>query len=349
MPSYLLYGANGYTAQLIAREGANRGLPPILAGRNAEAVGALAQQLNLEYRVFALDDPAAVDAGLKDVAVVLNCAGPFSRTAKPMADACLRCHVHYLDITGEISVLEALAERDAEARAAGVMLLPGAGFDVVPSDCLAAHLKRRLPTANKLVLGFQALGRLSRGTATTMVENLPRGGMVRRGGVLTRVPLAFRTRVIDFGRGPVRAMTIPWGDLATAYRSTGIPDIEVYVAASLTQVIAGRALRWFGWAVGSPVMQGYLKRRIQAGPPGPTDEERARGQSYMWGEATDTDGRQVVSRLRGPDGYTLTMLAALAVVGRVLNGRAPPGFQTPALAYGPDFMLELPGVSRTDE
>ena len=349
MARYLLYGANGYTAQLIAREAVKRGRPPILAGRNAEAVGALARQTNLEHRVFALDDPAAVDAGLKDMAVVLNCAGPFSRTAKAMAGACLRCHVHYLDITGEISVFEELAGRDAEARAAGIMLLPGAGFDVVPSDCLAAHLKRRLPTANRLTLGFQALGRFSRGTATTIVENLPRGGLARRGGVLTRVPPAWRTRVIDFGRGPVRAMTIPWGDVSTAYRSTGIPDIEVYLPASLSQVIAGRVLRWFGWAVGSPAVQGYLKRRIQAGPPGPTDEERARGQSFLWGEATDAAGRRAVSRLRGPEGYTLTMLAALAVVARVLNGEAPPGFQTPALAYGPDFVLELPGVSRADE
>jgi len=349
MGGYLIYGANGYTAQLIAREGVKRGLSPILAGRNAEAVGTLARQLNLEHRTFALDDPAAVDAGLKDVAVVLNCAGPFSRTAKPMADACLRGRVHYLDVTGEISVFEELAGRDAEARAAGVMLMPGVGFDVVPSDCLAAHLKRRLPTANKLALGFQALGGFSRGTATTMVENLPKGGMIRRGGVLTRVPTAWRTRVIDFGRGPVRAMTIPWGDVATAYHSTGIPDIEVYVAAALSQVIAGRFLRWFGWAAGSRAVQGYLKRRIQAGPPGPSDEERARGQSLLWGEATDSVGGRVVSRLRGPEGYTLTMLAALAVVARVLNGEAPPGFKTPSLAYGPDFVLELPGVARTDE
>jgi short subunit dehydrogenase-like uncharacterized protein len=349
MSKYLLYGANGYTAQLIAREGMKCGLPPILAGRNAEAVRTLARQMNLDHRVFALDNSAAVDAGLADVAAVLHCAGPFSRTAKPMAEACLRRHVHYLDITGEISVFEELAGYDAKARDAGVMLLPGVGFDVVPSDCLAAHLKRRLPTATKLALGFQAVGRFSRGTATTMVENLPAGGMVRRGGVLIRVPTAWRTRTIDFGRGPTRAMTIPWGDVATAYRSTGIPDIEVYMAASRSQVIAGRVLGWFGWAAESRAVQGFLKRRIQAGPAGPTDEERARGLSLLWGEATDDAGGRAVSRLRGPEGYTLTMLAALAVVGRVLNGQAPPGFQTPSLAYGPDFVLELPGVTRSDE
>jgi short subunit dehydrogenase-like uncharacterized protein len=349
MRRVLIYGANGYTGRLIAREAASCGLPAVLGGRSAEAVAELAEQLRMEHRVFSLDDPGAVDGGLSDMAVVLNCAGPFSRTARPMADACLRRGAHYLDVTGEIAVFEGLAARDAEARAASVMLLPGAGFDVVPSDCLAAHLKRRLPSATKLALGFQAAGRLSRDTATTMVENLPQGGMVRRGGVLTHVPMAWRTRTIDFGRGPVRAMTIPWGDVSTAYRSTGIPDVEVYMAASLSQVAAARLLRWFGWALGSRAVQGWLKRRIRAGPPGPTDEERVRGESLLWGEAADAAGGRVASRLRGPEGYTLTALAALAVVGRVLGGEAPPGFQTPSLAYGPDFVLGLPGVSRTDD
>ena len=144
-------------------------------------------------------------------------------------------------------------------------------------------------------------------------------------------------------------MTIPWGDVSTAYRSTGIPDIEVYMAASFAQVAAARLLRWAGWAVGSREVQGWLRRRIRAGPPGPTDEERARGESLLWGEATDPAGDRAVSRLRGPEGYTLTALAALAVVNRVLGGDAPPGFQTPSLAYGPDFVLGLPGVSRTDD
>ena len=163
-----------------------------------------------------------MDAGLNDVTAVLNCAGPFSRTARPMADACLRCRVHYIDVTGEIPVFEALAARDREARAAGVMLLPGAGFDVVPSDCLAAHLKRRLPSATRLALGFQPGGGVSCGTAATMMaENLDRGGAIRCGGVLRPVPAAWRTRSIDFGRGPVTAMTIPWGDVSTAYHSTG--------------------------------------------------------------------------------------------------------------------------------
>ncbi len=345
---FLIYGANGYTGALIAREAVARGLRPVLAGRNAEAVGSLGRELGVEHRVFGLHDPTAVTAGLQGVRAVLHCAGPFAQTARAMADACLRTSTHYLDITGEIRVFEELAARDGEAKSAGVMLLPGAGFDVVPSDCLAAHLKRRLPSATRLALAFTSQRRLSRGTATTIVENLPRGGMVRRAGVLTRVPAAWKTRAIDFGTGPVQAITISWGDVSTAYRSTGVPNIEVYVPAPLTQRLAARATRKLGWALGLSLVQRFLKNRIRAGPPGPTAEERARGSSILWGEASADDGQRVVSRIRGPEAYTLTVRAALAVVERVLGGASPSGFHTPSLAYGPDLVLALEGIVRED-
>lgn len=346
---YLVYGANGYTGGLIARMAASRGQRPVLAGRNAGEVERLAKELGLEHRVFALDDPTQVDQGLESMAVVLHCAGPFSRTYRPMAEACLRTKTHYLDVTGEAVVFESLAARDAEAKKAGIMLLPGSGFDVVPSDCLALHLKNRLPGAKRLTLGFQAIGGLSRGTATTMIENLHRGGLVRRDGRLTGVPAAWKTRVIDFGRGPRTAMTIPWGDVATAYYSTGIPNIEVYTAAPRGVRVAARLSRYVAPLLATGPVQSLLKSRIRSGPPGPTDEQRARGKSLLWGEARDDGGGRVVSRTQTPEAYTLTALAALAIVGRVLGGDAPVGFQTPAKAYGADFVLGLEGVTRTDE
>ncbi len=347
--NYLLYGANGYSARLIARMAAERGQRPVLAGRNAQAVADVARPFGFETRSFALDDPGKVAAGLAGMTAVIHCAGPFAHTAKGMADGCLRAGVHYLDITGEVSVFEAMAARDAEAKAAGVMLMPGVGFDVVPSDCLAAHLKRRLPTATRLTLAFELAGRPSRGTATTVVENIARGGLVRRGGVLTPVPAAWRTRTVDFGRGPRTAMSIPWGDVSTAFHSTGIPDIEVYSAVPPAVRRLARASRYLGWLLGSGPVQRFLKGKIQAGAPGPTDEERNAGESLLWGEVTDDARRRAVSRIRGPEGYTLTALTALAAVGKVLAGRAPPGFQTPSRAFGPDFIVEIPGVVRTDE
>jgi short subunit dehydrogenase-like uncharacterized protein len=347
-PRFLLYGANGYTGALAARVAAARGLAPVLAGRDESKIAPLAAELGCEYRAFGLDDARRLDAGLEGVAAVLHCAGPFSRTSRPMADACLRTRAHYLDITGEIAVFESLAARDREARAAGVMLLPGVGFDVVPSDCLAAHLKRRLPSATKLTLAISGAGRLSRGTLTTMVENLHRGGMIRRDGRLTPVPAAWKTRAFDFGAGPVKATTIPWGDVSTAFHSTGIPDIEVYAALPAAARFLMKASRPFKGLLAAPKVQALLKGRIRQLPPGPTDEERRRGASLVWGEVADDAGERRTSRLRGPEGYALTALTALAAVGHALEGEYTPSFQTPARAYGPDFVLEIEGVARED-
>jgi short subunit dehydrogenase-like uncharacterized protein len=346
--NFLLYGANGYTGKLIAQQACERGLRPIIAGRDRVTIERLARELNLEHRIFALDDRAAIDAALSEVAVVLHCAGPFSRTSKPMADACLRTKTHYLDITGEAAVIETLAARDKEAKTAGVMLLPCVGFDVVPTDCLAAHLKRRLPEAVKLALAIQGMGRISRGTATTMVENINRGGLIRRDGKLLGVPAAWKTREIDFGRGPIKATTIPWGDVATAFYSTGIPDIVVYAAIPASVRRMMKLSRPFGWLLGSATVQRFLKNRIKAQPPGPNDVERERGKSFVWGEVLDDSGRRAVSRLSGPEGYKLTALTSLAIVEHVLAGNFSTGFQTPSKAYGADLILEIEGVVRED-
>jgi short subunit dehydrogenase-like uncharacterized protein len=346
--TYLIYGANGYTGELIAREAKARGQTPILSGRNAAAVRGLADELGLPERAFDLADPTALDAGLSGVSAVLNCAGPFVRTARPMVDACMRQRVHYLDVTGEVDVFEALAARDGEARAAGITVLPGVGFDVVPTDCLAAHLKRRMPDAKQLSLGFQALMGLSRGTATTTIEGMGKPNLVRRNGVLTPEPFGKSSRVIDFGRGPTTAVSIPWGDVSTAYHSTGIPNIEVFVAMPS---VLRHALQWndaLSPLLRSRRVQAGLKALVRAGKPGPDAEARARGRSFLWGEACDAAGRCVSTRLQTPEGYTLTVQTALAALNKLLDGAGQPGFQTPSRAFGPDFILEFPGVTRTD-
>ncbi len=344
----LIYGATGYTGQLVLDECLASGVRPVLAGRKALAVKALAEPHALEWRVASLDDAAALDIALRGARVVIHCAGPFARTSRRMADACLRGGVHYLDITGEIAVFEALAARDAEAKAAGVMLLPGVGFDVVPSDCLAAHLKRRLPSATSLTLAFHGGTGLSRGTATTMAENAGSPGAVRRGGRIVAVPPAWRSRVIDFGDKPRMTATIPWGDVSTAFHSTGIPDIEVYAAMSPATVRSLRFSRLF-----APILRtSWLRRRLVAAidrrPPGPSAQARAHAVARLWGEVRDPQGGCAAARLECPDGYTLTAKTAVLAARAVIDGRAIPGFQTPSRAFGADFILRVPGCVRVD-
>ncbi len=345
---FLIYGSYGYAGDLIAREAVRRGLRPILAGRDRFGLFSQGQKLDLTYRAFALVDSAVVDAALADVVAVLNCAGPFSGTYRAMVESCLRTGTHYLDITGEVEVFEGLHALDAEALSAGVMVMPGVGFDVVPSDCLAAHLKRRLPSATHLSLAFQGLDQPSRGTVATSAENLHRGGLIRREGKLTRVPAAWKSRTVDFGRGPVEAVTIPWGDVSTAYYSTGIPNIEVYAAFSAVTRRVMAMSRRLGWLLGSSMVQGLLKAWAGSMSPGPDEGERATKESRLWGEVQDDAGRRAVARLQGPDSYDWTTQAAVSVVERVLAGEVTPGFQTPSLVYGADFILETPGVVRED-
>lgn len=339
----LVYGSTGYTGSLIARMAEDYGIRPVLAGRNEAAVSSQARQLSLEHRSFSLDKPA-----LTGVSVVLHCAGPFFRTSEPMATACLRNGVHYIDITGEIEVFEQMHKRDAEARVAGVMLLPGAGFDVVPTDCLASHLAKRLPGATRLMLGIAGTGHLSHGTATTMVEHADGGGMIRRHGQLTRVPAAWRSRDIDFGHGLRNAVTIPWGDVATAYYSTGIPDIEVYSALPAALRTALKTSRYLGWLLKQRFVKDWQLKRIKARPAGPSEAELKNGKSFTWGRVEDDDGNFFEARCEGPNGYLLTAHTALMAAKRVLGGDAPPGFQTPSLAYGADFVLGVPNFSRAD-
>ena len=195
---FMIYGATGYTGKLVARTAKQKGLAPLLSGRNPEKLKRIAQETGFEHQAIDLSDAAALDAGLAQVDVVLHIAGPFSHTSRPMVDACLRTGTHYLDITGEIDVFEACAARSAEAKEKGVMLMPGVGFDVVPSDCLAAHMKRRMPDAVKLTLALSGLNSASRGTAKTGVESISLGTRVRRGGKIVSVSEPI-VETFDFG------------------------------------------------------------------------------------------------------------------------------------------------------
>jgi short subunit dehydrogenase-like uncharacterized protein len=349
MPSdFLLYGSTGFVGSAVAHLAVQRGLRPIVAGRDAAKVEALAAELGVEPRVFGLDDAPAMDRALKGVKVVLHLAGPYIYTSKQMADGCLRNGAAYLDITGEIPVYESLAARDAEARARGVMLLPGSGFDVVPTDCLAVHLKRRLPSATRLTLAIHGEGPAGfpPGTANTVIEMIPYGDKVRRNGQLVTPERGVKTRPIDFGSGPLSATRLTWGDVFMAYFSTGIPNIEVY---SVLPAALQRQMGMVGYVrplFRLAAVRSFFKRQLKAGS---TAEERAATRTSVWGEVEDDQGHKAAARLHGPEaGLDWTSRAALAVVQKVLAGNAPSGFQTPGKAYGADFVLECEGVSRED-
>ena len=339
---WMIYGATGYTGELIAREAVRRGQRPVLAGRNRDKVEKLCHELGCPTRAFGLDSAESIAGNLRDVAVVLHCAGPFSATAEPMMDACLAACVSYLDITGEIAVIEAGAARDGRAREAGITLMPAVGFDVVPSDCLAATLAATLPGATQLELAFHASGGFSRGTAKTMVENLHRGGCIRRNGQLTPVPTAWQSLDVPFRSGTKTCVSIPWGDVASAYYTTAIGNIIVYTSMSPARIKQTRFMRPLLGVTRWGIIQRFLKDMIDRGAPGPAQDEREHSRASLWGRVTHPDGRQATATLETLGGYPLTVLTSLAVVDKVLAGLSPKGFCTPARAFGGDFICSFP-------
>jgi short subunit dehydrogenase-like uncharacterized protein len=338
---WIIYGANGYTGDLIAREAVRRGLRPILAGRRPSTIEPLANELGLDARIFDLDHGTA--AALGGVNLVLHCAGPFSATSAPMIAACLQARAHYLDITGEIAVFEHVMAQDAVARAAGIVVCPGVGFDVIPTDCLAATLQAALPDATHLALGFDSRAGFSPGTAKTSVEALVQGGKIRRGGKIVAVPIAYRTRRIDFGAGEKLAMSIPWGDVASAFYTTGIPNIEVFIPASPALIARARRAAAIKWLLGLGLVQSYLKRRIDKTVRGPSRAERDARPTFVWGEVTNAKGTIKTARIKTANGYSLTVTGALAVVEHVMQNAVDAGAYTPARLLGPGLVTALPG------
>jgi short subunit dehydrogenase-like uncharacterized protein len=344
----LVYGATGFVGEHVARTAAASGVKPIVAGRDAARLDKIAAALGLKSRAFDLTNARAIDRALTGVGVVLNCAGPFKYTAEPLARACLRAGAHYLDITGEIPVYQALQAVDAEAKAQGVMLMPGVGFDVVPTDCLALHLKRRLPSATRLRLAFRSVGPagLPPGTQRTAIELLDEGARVRRNGKLVPARAGGKTIRVDFGDGAVEAVLVPWADVFTAWHSTGIPNIESYFAAQPEM----RLMLAVGLML-APLTKWKPVRSLLglAVRPGPGAHLRARTRTDVWGEVTDDQGRRATARLHGPEaGVVWTTAAALGAARKALSGVAPAGYQTPAMAFGADFVLETEGVTRED-
>lgn len=324
-PTILIYGATGYTGKLVAMQARDTQLSFEIAGRDAAQVAALADQLGVPFRAFALDDPATIRAGLAGITVVLNCAGPFASTARPLMEACIACGVHYLDITAEYKVY-ALAEAWSErAAAAGVMLLPGVGWDVVPSDCLAMYVAAKVDRPQRLRIALQVANSMSRGSVTSVGEILGVGLLVRADGAIVAKPDAAPAR-FDFGAGPVDSVPLSFGDLVTAWKSTGIPNIEMFVN----------------------IKDNVLPEGVVAMAEGPSREERDANRASAVAEATGIDGTVARARIDTVNGYSYTPVAAVEALRLLVSGQFKPGFQTPATVFGTSFAASIAGTTIID-
>ncbi|WP_343670900.1 saccharopine dehydrogenase NADP-binding domain-containing protein [Chitinophaga sp.] len=347
--AFLLYGANGYTGELIARYAAAYGLQPILAGRNKQALEQLGAELKLPVRVFALDDKIAMQQALQEVPVVVNAAGPYDFTAKQLVEACIAEGRHYLDLNGDAIIYDMIHTYDKAAKDSGVMLLPGAGYDVVPTDCLALWLKQQMPDARSLKIAFAVLNSsLSRGTAINTVLKLGLPGLSRIDGKLVEEPVGKRGMYVQFPgmKKKLFTMSLPWGDLSTAYVSTGIPNIETYINMNKAAWFFLKGQGAYNWLLKTKLVRGIANAIVKRQSPGPDKATRDKTNTLIWAQVSNENGNTLTANMVVPEAYTLTALAALLITRKVLNKEFTPGYQTPATAYGTELIMEIPGVQR---
>ena len=342
----IIYGAYGYTGKLITTECKEAGLNVLLAGRAATKLQALSETTDYPYEVCRIDDAPTLRTLLKKGSIVIHCAGPFQTTAKQMVDACLEAGTHYLDITGEYSVFEMLARYDDKAKERAILVMPGVGFDVVPSDCLALHLKNKLPKATHLQLAFtMAKGGVSRGTARTVIEGLGTGSIIRKDGNLTSIPLGEKVMEVDFGEFKRESLCIPWADVATAWRSTGIPHIEVYSGVGAKTIRFARISNWFNWLIRKRWLKNYLRKKVDTRQAGPGKASLAAGKSYLWGRVRDSEGNMIEARMKTLNGYLLTAKTTVHIARKLLSEEVDPGYFTPAEYFGEGLIFEVEGTS----
>ncbi|MCC5931916.1 MAG: saccharopine dehydrogenase NADP-binding domain-containing protein [Cyclobacteriaceae bacterium] len=344
---FLIYGANGYTGQLMVERAVAQGLQPVVAGRNQAEIKKLADAYQLDHRCFSLDNVEDIASKLKDIDLVIHCAGPFIVTAKNMVEACLLSSTHYLDITGELMVFEKIKSYHKEAVEKGIVLMPGTGFDVVPTDSMAKFLSEKMPDATHLELAFTSSGsRISHGTMVTMVENLGGPGAVRMDGKLVPKPTGHKGKWIDFGTKKRFCMTIPWGDLSTAHHTTGIPNIETYTGVSQKVYRFMKFQSLLNPLLRSRLVKKYLKKRIDQKVYGPSRDENEKGKTFVWGKVSNEAGKTLEAHFTGPEAYLLTANASLLIAQKLLKRNDVSGFQSPAGLFGHELLEELEGCGK---
>lgn len=341
----IIYGSYGYTGELIVEESLSKNLTVLLAGRNEQRLKIQSEKTGYPYKTIDLNNHTALVELLTQGEVLLNAAGPFIHTAPQMVEACLEAKTHYLDINGDIKVFELIKTFDYKAKYAGIMLMSGTGFDVVPTDCMAVKLKSKMPDAISLKIAFATIGGgVSHGTATTVASRLGEKSFRREDGKLVPVVFGKNGMWLEFGEKRLFFMSIPWGDISTAYVSTGIPNIESFIGIPPKVY---RLLKFQGlinWLLRTKLIRKLIQNRIDSKPAGPNFEERKNAYTLVWAEVSNQKGETLEARLQTPEGYGLTATSSLLIAEKVLGSNYKPGFQTPAMVYGENLIFEIEGV-----
>lgn len=343
----MLYGAYGYTGRLIAQEASKRGHNPVLAGRSAEKLVPLAEKLNFDYIILDLKDESSLNKSLEDFDLVFHSAGPYKHTSAPMVKACLKVGTNYVDITGEIPVFEENFKYDTQAKDAGIAIISGVGFDVVPTDCLAKYVSEKVSDPTTLDLGITAMSNPSPGTLKTMLEHYDIGQLVRMDGDLVRLEKV-EVRKMQFSDMERTVRPVTWGDLSTAYRSTGIPNITTYfpLPKKFPNLLGSLGISPKEMSENEEAkkkVEGWIEENIH----GPDENKRKTYRCYIYASVTNNKGVKTQAWLETMESYRFTAVAGVRSVEKLFT-LEPKGALTPALAFGANFILEIPETKRID-
>ena len=346
-PRLMIYGATGFTGLLIARAAAELDCELVLAARASTRLAAVARPLGAPFRAFSLNEPSAIVDALADIDFVVNAVAPVIAASEALIQACLATRTHYLDVTGELSAFVAAHRHDAAARARGIMIMPGAGFLIVASDCLAADIATLAPEAKYLRIGIAQSKIFSRGSLKTVFNEARNHVVVRQAGRLTRIPIGRLERPFDYGEGPRTSFAVSLPDVFTAHLTTGIPNIEGYLETSLARIATAVAM---GFA---PTLGATRQRTIPDSDRSgrierPSGDVRGPAKQIIVAETEDRWRRSRRLRMIVDDAYGFTAAAVAAILHRAFADDLAPGFQTPGRLHGPGLALSIPGAYRDD-
>jgi len=346
----MIYGAYGYTGMLIAEEAVRRGHKPVLAGRAQEKLVPFAKRLGLDWVVFDLQDEQRLKGIIQNFTLVFNAAGPFTHTCEPMVRACLDTKTNCVDIAGELTVLEHILSLDQQARRKDIVLIPGLGFDVIATDCMARYVAEKIndPTQLEIATVTSITSKPSPGTIRSILDIVSKGTIARRQRQLVKIPVGLGEKRIRFIDQERTVLPVTLGDLVTAYRTTGIPDITTFVGFSEREATLYKRTqplyrRLFSFAPLRRLVQKQTSKLAR----GPDEHMRRTNRSQVWVCARNKKGVERHAWLETIEAYQFTAVAGVLCVEKLLINDFH-GALTPGLAFGADLVLNIPGSTRVD-
>ncbi len=341
---WMIYGAYGFTGSLLAKIAADKGFKPVLAGRDALKTKRLALSLGLDFKVFSLDEDSIIEKNLKDIDLLYNLAGPYCKTAPTMVEACLRTKTHYMDLTGDIEIYDFLYSLDKVAIENEILIMPGVGFNVIATECVAAHTVQKLSTCDHLDIVMATQAKPSKGTFKQMIALLPRGGYEIENHELKRRNIGKSDIKIKYPDKRRTPFSIPIGELIACHKSLNIANIRVHYAMSsswvrMTETMIDIIAKFSGKNYGKKVLSNFASNYIK----GPDETSMLHDKAYVYAKASSDLGVYAETMIKTPEPYYFTALITLKVIQKVLDGEYK-GALTPVEAFGSSIIFEVEGV-----